>query len=250
MTEVPARDAEFRQRSTAVKCMIGDLLSGDFVRGEGFDASYVQTKRGIVSRANIIAVVISNDAEGMMIDDGSGRMQLRGFDNQNMFADKQVGDIVLVIGKPRMYSSMLYLYPEIIKKTDRRWIEFRRKELSVNGTVLATMPNFDRSDKAEAKSFTVQEQDRQEKAPMQQQLQTTEKKLLDEHSVVSTAPNTIPSSKDSIVSLIKKLDKGEGVDVADLVRILQDDHLEQKITNLIKVGELFEIRRGKLKILE
>lgn len=53
-----------------------------------------------------------------------------------------------------------------------------------------------------------------------------------------------------IFSLIKKLDKGEGADFNEVVEKSKDTKTEKILNNLIKTGELFEIRPGKIKVLE
>ena len=58
--------------------------------------------------------------------------------------------------------------------------------------------------------------------------------------------------------LIKKLDKGDGADLNEIIEMSNKElnkesnkeNTEKIINSMIKVGELFEIRPGKIKILE
>jgi hypothetical protein len=50
--------------------------------------------------------------------------------------------------------------------------------------------------------------------------------------------------------VIRRLDKGDGADITEVIKESKDENAEKIIKNLIKIGELFEIRPGKIKILE
>lgn len=113
----------------ARKCWIKDLLSGRYVKREGWESNYFETSVGRISRVNIIAVVISVQDNTIIIDDGTGMIQLRSFEQNKVFEQKP-GDLVLVIGKPRSFNEEKYVVPEIIRKIDdNKWIEHRKLEL-------------------------------------------------------------------------------------------------------------------------
>ena len=54
----------------------------------------------------------------------------------------------------------------------------------------------------------------------------------------------------SFYSLIKKLDKGEGVTFEDVIKNSATSKAETIITKLLENGDVFEIKPGKLKVLE
>ena len=53
-----------------------------------------------------------------------------------------------------------------------------------------------------------------------------------------------------IYNLIKSLDKGDGADIEDVIKESKINNCEDIINNLLREGEIFEIKKGKLKILE
>lgn len=98
------------------------------MKREGWQPNYFETLIGRISRANIIATIVSNQQNLIIIDDGTGLLELR------IFYQKQfkynTGSTTLIIGKPRSFNNQTYLVPEIIKKIDnQKWIELRKLEL-------------------------------------------------------------------------------------------------------------------------
>lgn len=84
-------------------------------------------------RVNIIATIVAK-GEGqyptLTLDDGSGELTARTFDQPQLITNAPLGEIVTVIGRPRKYGDGVYLIPEIIRPvTDRRWVEVRLREL-------------------------------------------------------------------------------------------------------------------------
>ena len=55
------------------------------------------------------------------------------------------------------------------------------------------------------------------------------------------------TSADRVIAIIKNLDKGDGVNFEDLVNHVKDENL---VFELLKQGDIFELRPGKLKVLE
>lgn len=126
----------FQKRQIAYKSQIKSLLEGRYISQDGYMPSYLIDEYGReVSRVNLIATTVTdveNDgsSQAMMIDDGTGRIQMRSF--QNSIPELGVGEIVLVIGKVRDFNDERYILPEIVKPIDdQRWIEVRKKELEM-----------------------------------------------------------------------------------------------------------------------
>ena len=57
-------------------------------------------------------------------------------------------------------------------------------------------------------------------------------------------------STEKIVTLIKELDNGAGADMQELVNKCDTEEAEKIIKTMLEQGEIFEIKPGKLKILE
>ncbi|MBI3035161.1 hypothetical protein HYY71_02460 [Candidatus Woesearchaeota archaeon] len=134
---MPELEQKKFQRLTAYKVRISDILSGSFVRDDIL-AGYIKLNGINVSRVNIIATVVykpeSSGFSSAVIDDGTGRMQLRSFENINIFSSIEVGDAVLVVGKIRDFNDEKYLIPEILKKINNfEWMNVRKLELGSRG---------------------------------------------------------------------------------------------------------------------
>ena len=94
-----------------------------------------------VSRVNIIAAMIYKSEDfnysSAVIDDGTGRIQLRSFENNAYFSKIDVGDIVLIIGKIREFNNEKYIVPEILKRINNaKWVDVRRLELKNSDLIM------------------------------------------------------------------------------------------------------------------
>jgi RPA family protein len=144
---------EVRKRETAYKLRIGDLLNGtpivEDVPQETADPTQTSTQttkerfrflelgEKKIIRVNIIANIIdkyNSDGEKrwgtLTIDDASGQIRLKSFGEEAAkFDELSQGDTVIIIGVLRSYNQELYIAPEIIKKTDPRYLLVRKLEL-------------------------------------------------------------------------------------------------------------------------
>lgn len=130
---------QFQERQVAVKTSIKEIKEGEYKVEEGWTPNYLLTKKGEkISRVNIMAVVLDKEDNGAMtnlvIDDGSGTIMARSFEEIKNIKEIQIGEGVLVIGKVRLFNNEKYLSPEIVKKIDRRWLKIRALELNKEKT--------------------------------------------------------------------------------------------------------------------
>jgi len=114
-------------RQTAIKCSVKDILEGKYILQEGFEPNYVSTDYGRVSRANLIGAVVGIESKtAFVFDDGSGMIRVRFFEENITLPE--VGTLLNVIGRPRMFNNELYIQPEISKHLqDPKWIGIRKK---------------------------------------------------------------------------------------------------------------------------
>src|SRR3989338_6905989 len=122
----------FQKRQVAYKIRVSDILNVNLEKEE-FSGN-IRLSNTNVSRVNIIATVIYKSEEfnysSAVVDDGTGKIQLRIFENNAYFSKADVGDAVLVIGKIREFSNEKYIMPEIFKKIDdSKWADVRKLEL-------------------------------------------------------------------------------------------------------------------------
>ena len=217
------------QRLPAVKVLISDLIDGKYVNEEGWTPNYILTpKNKKVSRANVLGVIISKETlpsyENMIIDDGSSPISVRNFENGPKFGNLKVGDVVLIIGRPRLYGAELYILPEILKKQDNlKWIEVRKAELGFD--------NFSKKNKNHDNLAKSSKENEKEGA------ETSEKM-------------DFMTDSEKILSVIRDLDSGEGAFFDDILKIYKKANGESIISELMRMGGIFEIKPGKIKVLE
>lgn len=206
-----------QKRQIAFKIRISDILSSAYVKEDGWQPNYIILKNNLhVSRVNMIGTVLSVEHDQNFstatIDDGSGIISLRSFEKNNPLHNLEIGDMIQIIGRPRQYGSEKYVLLEICKKiTNPAWLKLRKYELQQPQKKMQKIPK----QKPEIEQITTEEL-----------IETPENKILE---------------------CIKKLDSGQG---ADYDAVLKETNNETTIKNLLQKGGIFEIRPGKLKVLE
>ena len=203
-----------QKRQVAYKVRVKDILDGAYVKEEGWKPNYIKVGENKVSRVNLIgAIVLKIDGSNIVLDDGSGKIPLRVFENNVFFENADIGDAVLVIGKPREFGSEKYVMPEILRKVeDTAWIGVRKNELMLKNA-----------------------------SSTEDQKEETTEEVVEE---VKEDPH------EKIFNLIKKIDKGEGADIEEIISSSKDIDVEKIISRLLENGEVFEVKHGKLKVLE
>ena len=200
-------EVQLRKRHIAYKLLIKDILNSEFIKSENFP-NYLDFDGKEISRVNVIGVVVDksdfDNYKNVIIDDGSGRISARMFESMSSFDKISIGDVVVLIGRPREFSSERYLLIEIMKKADDSWARVRNLEL--------WDAHHEKSVSEEEKNY-----------------------IFDD------------SYRNKIIKAIKERDKGEGVSIEDLPN---QEHDEKIIDLLLKEGEVFEVKPGKLKVLE
>ena len=122
------------KRQVAYKIPIILLQQGNYVVQQEQEPNYLEIEWGFrIYRVNIIAVIIGKEKVGMItniqIDDGTGTITARLFEESKSFRPGEVGDVIQLIGKIRVYNEERYLSPEILKKIDATWLKVRSKEI-------------------------------------------------------------------------------------------------------------------------
>ncbi len=110
------------EQQTATHVWVSELLSGSFVQKED-EPSSVLIKNRTIYKARLYGTVVST--EELVIDDGTGSIIVRTFDTIHKV---EIGDTVIVIGRPRLHNQEAYILGEIVKKIDKKWFELREKQ--------------------------------------------------------------------------------------------------------------------------
>ena len=137
------------QQPTAAPVWISELLSASFLQQEETPSAVALKDGRILQRIRLYGIAVSTDE--LVVDDGTGSILVRTFDKTWL---AKIGDPVLVIGRPRVYNQLPYLLGEIVKKTDSKWLELRKKQQPSSkeqqtGLALATVRALDTGDGAD-----------------------------------------------------------------------------------------------------
>lgn len=205
------------KRQTAYKCIIATLAKSTFVKKQGWESNYVMTDYGDFSRVNILGVVVSREENEINIEDGTGQISGRLFDKVEQLEKIGIGDVVMVIGRPREFNNKIYLTIEIVKVFPPGWIAYRRKELSLI-----------------------------KKIREMEDIPKPEKKALEPEIVES---RSTLGSKERIAKLIKELDNGEGAVIDDVLRLSKISNGEEIVSDMMMRGEIYESKAGYVKLM-
>ena len=204
----------FQKRQVAYKVWISDILNSNFMKDET-SAGYIKINEVVVSRVNLIATVVykadqEQNLSSVMIDDGTGKILLKSFENFTAFSKIDVGDMVLAVGRIREFSNEKYIMPEILKKlNDIGWMAVRKLELKYH--ILAEQK---------------------------------------EEKIDGTDKNLSANASEQIYTLIKKFDTGDGADIDEIIKNSDLNDAESIINRLLENGDIFEIKPGRVKVLE
>ena len=234
---------EQRKREIAYKVRINDILKGEYVRRDGWDPNFIMINNKQVSRVNIMGVVVSIPDTGqnnLTIDDGSGRIEVRSFDSPEMLASSAIGDIVLMVGRPREYNGARYIVAEILRKIEnKKWMEVRKIELESSPPIENAVETQPAGTAAQTGPAMQQ--------PQAETVAGQPKIVVEEQPEVEAV---VESPSESVYDIIKKLDKGDGAPAEEVIKAAGSPDAEKIVENLLKGGEIFEQSPGRLKALE
>ena len=203
-------------RQTARPCRIQDLLEGEWIE-QAEQPNGIKTAHGLISRASVFGIVVDHpSSQSILLNDSTGQITVRTFEADVDFSKHTVGAFVLVVGRPRTYNNEKYVVAEICKQHDMAWSAYRKKELEL-------------------------------RVP-----EVTEDSFVAADTIPETiqVPDTGANPFEQIVALIKEFDDGGGASVEDVLGKLDHPEGEQFIHTLIEEGEIFEIKPGRMKVLE
>ena len=222
------------QRQEAVKVIIRELLDGKYVQEQENVPNYLLTENNQkIYRLNLMATILHKQILGaitdFMLDDGSGQIVLRSFEENRLLDQLKVGAVIMVIGKLRMYNQERYVAPEIVKMINPGWLKVRALEMKER--IAAEM---------EA-SIT--------HSPAEQELveEVTEEEFKHNNEKEREEIKMLPMQK--VTQLIKELDRGEGVIMEEIISKSPVNNTEQLLEKMLESGEIFQNSPGKVKVL-
>ncbi len=231
------------QRHVAVKLRIINILEGVFIQDE--QLSYLLHKTQKVFRVNILATVLEKESIGaitnLVVDDGTGKMNLRLFEEIPGIEKIEMGTVVLAIGKVRVYNDEKYISPEIIKMISPLWLKVRSMEAPFTAQISTAVHGEDEKmllSKTAAGEINVE-------------VVETDHRTIGEEEIEirggGQAQDILPAQK--IMLLIKELDKGDGALIEEVITQSLINDTEKLLKKMMEKGDIFQITPGKVKVL-
>lgn len=221
-------------RYPAIKVAIEDLEKGQYVEERDQNPNYILVRGGSkIVRINVIATIVYKEMRGtisnFLIDDSTAKMTLRFFEENKTALDLEIGEVVLIIGRVRVYNQEKYIFPEIVKKINPLWLRLRSQELQ---------KQEGRNEKgAENKNIIL--------------IRKTEEIIIngkaEENEEIEENDPLLPFQK--LTKLIVELDKGEGVLIEEIVEKSPLDKTEELLEKMLENGDIFQNTPGKVRVL-
>jgi len=228
------------KRSTAYRIKLKNIVNSEYEKREGFNPSVIKYNNLEISRVNIIASVVgkylTDDQNycAITLDDGSETIRIKNFGAEvNIIKNIDIGDIVRVIGKIKEYNDEKYIVGEMVKKINPNWLIVNELQLispsENNDSKISEISNENNSTKIE---------------------ENNEKEEI--ISISSSEENSSINIKQEILNYIKNNDSGSGVmmDIVTSTIKEENEKIKDALFELLKVGEIYEPKKGILKILD
>ncbi len=230
-------------RKPACKTTIGILLHSELVEGNQEEGDHILTAVGEkIFRHNVVAIILQKETVGsvtnFLVEDGTGNITARFFEKSPVIESLDVGNVVILVGKIRMYNQERYISPEIVKKIDAKWMKVRSLELKNVMTPTVSLNEKKENDV----SVPIEKESEEVKVPpIINQEEKVEITQIDEENV------QLPFEK--ITALITELDDGSGVLMETIIEKSPLRETEDILTKMLEKGDVFQITPGKIKVL-
>lgn len=206
---------------------ICNLIKGAFNKSEGWNPAYVEYNGEKYARVSVVATAvakfISEDGNygALTLDDGTETIRLKTFGPDVLkVRDVAVSSVVRCVGKTRQYNEETYIAPEIVFPVeDPNWVVVHRLQLG----------NPEGAPKPEETKPQVSEQVAME--AVKEEVESVQKKVL---------------------GLVRSLDLGMGAEMTAVIEKAGLDEEEAKniLFGLLKSGDIYEPKKGRLKVLD
>ena len=246
----------------AIILKIKDIKNSQFVHSEDLSSpSHILYKGLKISELNVLGVVVNKAGNNITIEDGSGNINIRFFDDDKINEIK-VSDTIMSIARPRRYNDQIYLSPRIVKKIEDEkilklrkhkkeffslWIDKVSKQVNENKEDKQTQK--DSENKKEVKVNKEIVKDKEKKETIDLDLDDGDED--DKEEVSSEAKSAIEETngKKELLQFIKKNDPGDGADYEEIIEEFGME-IDEKLNKLLEEGDIFEVRAGKYKVLD
>ena len=228
------------KRSTAHRIRLKNIVNSPYEKREGFNPSVIKFNNLEISRVNVIASIVgkylTDDQNycAITLDDGSETIRVKNFGAEvGIIKELNVGDIVRIIGKVKEYNEEKYIAGEISKVLNPNWLIVNEIELSDQKQTETDTSTTDSINKViETKTNSSENEE-----------------II---SISSESSDSESSIKQKILQYLKNNDNGTGVIMDQIMTSLDvsSEEVKDSLYELLKVGEIYEPKKGILKILD
>ena len=228
------------KRSTAYRIRLKNIVNSPYEKREGFNPSVIKFNNLEISRVNVIASIVgkylTDDQNycAITLDDGSETIRVKNFGAEvGVIKELNVGDIVRIIGKVKEYNEEKYIAGEISKVLNPNWLIVNEIELSNQKQTETDTSTTDSINKViETKTNS-----------------SDNEEII---SISSESSDSESSIKQKILQYLKNNDNGTGVIMDQIMTSLDvsSEEVKDSLYELLKVGEIYEPKKGILKILD
>ena len=248
------------KRQVACKIPLQLIHQGEYIIEKEQEPNYLKTgEEEKIYRVNVIAVIINKEKIGMitnlLLDDGTDKIIARLFEESKAIRTGEVGDVIQIIGRIRLYNEEKYISPEIIKKIDPLWLKTRMEELKKVGWKKYGPKEInyltEQEKPKEKKNKKIREESKEnnkEKEQLQQEAKT-EPKTLETSKLGQIVEEKEELSYEKLVKIIKELDRGQGVFIEEVIEKSPLNNTEQIIQRMLESGDIFQNQPGRVKVL-
>lgn len=251
-------------RNQAIKITISELLSGTYIQENEQNPNYLLTENNQkIYRLNVIATIVQKELVGtitnLLIDDGSGKIITRSFEENKIIHTLNIGDVIIIIGKLRTFNQDKYISPEIIKLINPLWLKHRYLELKdkfaisnlkieQNNEITPNSQeniNITTESKKNFNNTKNNSHDLSLTSPKNNKNTSINQEIILEETIQEES--LLPFQK--IIKLIKELDQGNGVLIEEIIEKSPLDKTEDIIEKMLQNGDIFQNNPGKVKVL-
>jgi len=206
--------------------------------------------------ATVVGKFLSEDGNygAITLDDGSETIRVKAFGpDVQKIKDVEMGMLVRFVGKIKEYNDERYLAPDFVKiVTDPNWIIVQKLELGKAKPSIVKSEPEEIDEPTSGKPYDDEPKigtPAEKPKPVAAKEQPSSEPLGEPADVED---NSVESDDmPNFIEIISRLDSGDGADM-NIVIIeskLPEEDAKNMIVNLLKDGEIYEPRKGKLKIL-
>ena len=248
--------AEQRKRQTAYRLCISQILNNEQSQDNASVFVSLKNKNNEeinASKINLIANVIDKYSSSgerkyatVTLDDATGQIRIKSFgEDVSKLERVEIGDIIVVIGFLRIYNDELYIFPDIVRIADPKWLFVRKLELTKQ------FGEIEESNEVYSSEDSAVKMQESRNAENQSHLEVTEEKLAVDPASKEELKDisALENMKKKIVEKIKM--KGDEIDIEELIIDLAEpiEQLNSSINELLESNTLYEPKPGTLKLL-